>query len=381
MKLSERVSRRQALQLAGLGLAGLALGPVPLARALSPVKLLRSETVRLSMRACLAEMVDETPVFMWAFEHDELGLHVPGPVIYVCEGDEVDLEIRNLLPHPHRVSVPGVATSGLIGPGDVGTLAFRAPAPGTYLYLDPEYGPVSRLMGLVGILVVMPTDLRTPYGPPTGRVGMLFRDLGTTEHFPGESWDPRRTWIWAVSAVDPKKHAWVAELPAGQVPDTAAFVGGYTPCYFMINGKSGYFAGHDPSIAPEGEVGQPALIRTVNTGPAFHSLHIHGNHVHVLAVDGEIQPNVLAVDTWALPPAGRVDVLLPYIAPPDAYPWPPSDPKEFGDLAETGDHGMLFPMHCHTEMSQTAAGGNYPQGLVTHWAITGDRIHQRPRRR
>jgi hypothetical protein len=28
-------------------------------------------------------------------------------------------------------------------------------------------------------------------------------------------------------------------------------------------------------------------------------------------------------------------------------------------------------MHCHTEMSQTAAGGNYPMGLVTHWEMTG----------
>ena len=31
-----------------------------------------------------------------------------------------------------------------------------------------------------------------------------------------------------------------------------------------------------------------------------------------------------------------------------------------------------YPMHCHMEPSQTAAGGNYPGGLVTHWAITGD---------
>jgi hypothetical protein len=28
-------------------------------------------------------------------------------------------------------------------------------------------------------------------------------------------------------------------------------------------------------------------------------------------------------------------------------------------------------MHCHTEMSQTAAGGNYPQGMATHFEILG----------
>jgi hypothetical protein len=33
---------------------------------------------------------------------------------------------------------------------------------------------------------------------------------------------------------------------------------------------------------------------------------------------------------------------------------------------------MTYPMHCHSEPSQAGAGGNYPGGLVTHWAITGD---------
>jgi hypothetical protein len=31
-------------------------------------------------------------------------------------------------------------------------------------------------------------------------------------------------------------------------------------------------------------------------------------------------------------------------------------------------------MHCHIEMSQTAAGGNYPQGLVTDWQMLGPYI-------
>jgi hypothetical protein len=32
---------------------------------------------------------------------------------------------------------------------------------------------------------------------------------------------------------------------------------------------------------------------------------------------------------------------------------------------------LRYVMHCHTEMSQTAAGGNYPQGMVSHWEILG----------
>jgi hypothetical protein len=44
------------------------------------------------------------------------------------------------------------------------------------------------------------------------------------------------------------------------------------------------------------------------------------------------------------------------------------DDPEF--RAATGDlepkFEVFYPMHSHLELSQTAAGGNYPQGNVTH---------------
>ncbi|HWI41550.1 MAG TPA: hypothetical protein VNX25_08685, partial [Verrucomicrobiae bacterium] len=33
---------------------------------------------------------------------------------------------------------------------------------------------------------------------------------------------------------------------------------------------------------------------------------------------------------------------------------------------------LIYPMHCHMEQSQTARGGNYPQGAVTHFEFLGD---------
>jgi hypothetical protein len=47
------------------------------------------------------------------------------------------------------------------------------------------------------------------------------------------------------------------------------------------------------------------------------------------------------------------------------------------ELRYRDDYGIAqcpveYPMHCHMEPSQAAKGGNYPGGLVTHWAITGD---------
>lgn len=32
---------------------------------------------------------------------------------------------------------------------------------------------------------------------------------------------------------------------------------------------------------------------------------------------------------------------------------------------------MVWPMHCHLETSQTAAGGNYPNGLISHMKLLG----------
>jgi hypothetical protein len=107
----------------------------------------------------------------------------------------------------------------------------------------------------------------------------------------------------------------------------------------------------------------------MNAGLATHSPHIHGNHIYELST---INPSTAAVvvnasvqqrDTWTMPSEYRKDVLLPFIRPgdvPDAA-WPPKDEP----------FPLRYPMHCHNELSQTAAGGNYPQGLVTDWELTG----------
>ncbi len=122
-----------------------------------------------------------------------------------------------------------------------------------------------------------------------------------------------------------------------------------------------------------GRVGQPALIRVANVGLANHSPHIHGNHLHLLSEDAQVRDNVLGLDTWRVPPMSTTDVLHPFIRPPDAWPWPPSDPTVFTTaLAGHGTPGLVYPMHCHTELGVRANGGNYPQGVISHWVLTGD---------
>ena len=363
-----------------LGVAGLVVGSRSLTTgALGAVGVSLTPTdsvVRLGMRECLMEMVDLTRVPMWAFETPQLGPRIPGPPMYVEEGSTVAIEVTNQLPTLHGFAIPGVIESAPIAPGDTVLLEFTAPTAGTYIYLDPLDAPINRAMGLAGMFVVTSAAGRTPYSTPTTPVQYLFDDLGTTTNFPGEPWRPERSWNWAFSSVDPVLHELVRQ-DASITP--TEFAAAYHPTYFMLNGKSGFFAGHDAASVVHGRVGQPAVIRVANLGIVTHSPHIHGNHVYDLATWNDagagldVHDNVIGRDTWEVPPVSTADVLLPFVRPPDAHPWPPSDPDAFTtDLGGDGHHGMVYPMHCHTELSLLANGANYPQGLITHWVLEGD---------
>jgi len=118
-----------------------------------------------------------------------------------------------------------------------------------------------------------------------------------------------------------------------------------------------------------------------------------------MAINNQVRDNIFSVDVWSIRPMDRVDWMLPFRMPPDipnkirsgannapAFVVPPA-----GNLATACNdelnlrptraafsaqyplqRPMTYPMHCHSEPSQAGAGGNYPGGLVTHWAIIGD---------
>jgi FtsP/CotA-like multicopper oxidase with cupredoxin domain len=358
--------RRHFIQYGSAGLAALAFGglnlaPVSLREAVSSLNRI---SVNFTIRNVRAEMVDLVQVPMWAFEDERLGPRIPGPAIVAVEGETLDVTVSNPTQRDHAFGVLGVMQSGVIAPGRTVNLSFKAPPAGAYLYLDPLNAPVNRVMGLHGPLIVLPRTGNTPYTNPKSRVQRLFDDLGSTDRFPGQAWERDRAWIWVFNSIDPSKNAWADEQSAGRPINAAEFMKGYLPGYFTINGKTGYFAAHDPEIMPSGKIGQPGLIRVLNAGVATHSAHIHGNHVFLLAENGEVHDNVVCIDTWAVPPGSTSDVLLPFSLPPDIPPgaWPSSQESL----------PFHYPVHCHTQMSQTAAGGNYPQGLTVHWMLLPD---------
>lgn len=381
------INRREFIRYAALGIVALGTG-VAAGRYVPGLQMTRyGVRLKLGITEAMVEMVDHTWVYHWAFE--DLSLlkpmpQLPGPLIEAYEGEEIELAITNGLQSPHGFRIPGVpgqAGAGVvIEPGETVILHFNAPEGGSYMYVDHLNWPVNRVLGLHGPMVVLPAKGNTPYSHPTPNVQRLFDDLGRAEHFPGEPWQPKRSRIWVFHSKDPKFNE-MAER--GEPIDAGQFVEEFTPRYFTINGLSGAFASHDHSTVPSGRIGQPHLIRIMDTGMNADSPHIHGNHVYVLAqrdVRGvlRIRENVPLVDTFTDEVSQCMDWLLPFIRPPDI---PGDEKKPLRDLIPdelsltlggVPQSPLEYPMHGHNEQSQSAAGGNYPQGMVTHWEITGD---------
>ena len=334
----------------------------------------------LTIGAALFEMVDGKKVFMWTFEDPKKGARMPGPIISVDAGEPVRIHITNTLPEIHAFAIPGVVDSGPISPGGTAVVTFTAPAAGTYMYLDPLNAPVNRVMGLHGAFIAKSEAGNTPYSAPTVAVQQLFNDLGTTAQFPKHAltpagWQRDRDRVWLLHQIDP---AFNARVQNGETISPAEMRADFLPRYFTINGKSGAFASHDPDTLLSGSIGQPMLVRTLNAGLFTHSNHIHANHIYVTAVNNVIRNNVLFLDSLHIFPEDRVDWLVPFIRPPD-IPGDQSIPLRvllheelalvLGDVPQSP---LGYPMHCHMEPSQTAAGGNYPQGTVTHFDFLGD---------
>lgn len=389
------MKRREFMKYASVGVAALWAGYPGCAlksRRLAGLEALTD--FQLTITEAMVEMVDARPVYHWVFESPGVGPRFPGPVLNMTAGAPITVSVTNVLGEEHAFAVPGVADSGPILPGETKLVSFTAPEAGTYLYFDPLNAPVNRVLGLHGAMVVLPRfAANNPYTSPAPAVQALFDDLGHSAHFPGEPWTAERTRIWLFFSIDPRFNDMAM---GGTVIDPPSMANEFLPRYFTINGESGAYASHNPDTVPTGRIGQPCLIRMLNAGIDVHSPHIHGNHVYVTAINGRAMSSgasigagnavveatadalVPMVDTFSVFPLERVDWLLPFMRPPDI----PGDPRVplrdllRNELAMTlegaAQSPLAYPMHGHDELSQTAAGGNYPQGLVTHWEITGD---------
>jgi hypothetical protein len=278
---------------------------------------------------------DGTDVYFRGFSNSSGSLNVPGESMIVQQGDTVNITIVNKLSTAHSFVIDGLVDSGTISGGRTVSFSFTANQAGSFLYYDKLNAPYNRLTGLHGGFAVM----------PQGSSNELY--AGSPQFV--------QQYIWIFNDIDP---VWHNQIRQGRTPSTA-----YIPRYFTLNGLSGRPPGasgaHDPNIdsitdprsALHGHIGDRTLIRMFNVGKADQSVHAHGNHMEWLTENGVIRPDIWLKDCLYLEgDMGAIDSIYPFEAPPDAYP-----------PVTTG----AYPMHLHTEMSQTAAGGLYMFGAMT----------------
>jgi hypothetical protein len=289
--------------------------------------------------------VDGRAMHVWRFSKNGTGVQPSDwyRVIEVTQGDTFTITLTNNHTKTHELKVDGTSiTTGPVPPGQTVTSpVFTAPDVGTYIFHDPTDGNgVYRALGLHGMFVVKSTSGIKPY------------DAYTTPAF-------QQQYAWNMHAWD---SSWASKAKNNQTIDPATF----QPDYFTINGISGWLSDGDVDVSPIGIIGRITLIRIINTTLTVHSPHIHGNHMTILTDHNGAsrnigmrmaQPVVLQPEKDIVPlrPMDIKDCRLPYNNPPDTAT---------GAL----DVGT-YPMHCHTELSQVAHGGIYPNGMLTKWKI------------
>jgi FtsP/CotA-like multicopper oxidase with cupredoxin domain len=254
-------------------------------------------------------------------------MQIPGPTLIVTEGATVTVTLTNNLPPSAgntSILFPGfnvTASGGVAGlltgeavPGGSVTYTFTASSPGTRAYYSGTQGDLQVEMGLYGAIIVLPTNASVLSACTTAQA-----NNANAQSFWGESdfrlskaaYDNVRTcydreYLFQFSEMDPNIHR-QAEVQVAKAGNCAVGRPGcslevptepYHPAYFMINGRSmpdnmdgnyAYQYPHQPYNGdPHMHPGELTLIRVIGTGRWQHPFHEHGNHVRILARDGNL---------------------------------------------------------------------------------------------
>jgi FtsP/CotA-like multicopper oxidase with cupredoxin domain len=263
-------------------------------------------------------------------------MQIPGPTLIVTEGQTVTVTLTNGLPTAAgntSILFPGfnvTATGGVAGlltqeaaPGSAVTYTFTAGSPGTRAYYSGTQGDLQVEMGLYGAIIVLPLPAKVPAactsGPANG-VGPKFAGAnGSAEANWGEkdfrlaasAYDHAKTcydreYLFQFSEMDQNIHSQALAQVTAAGKCTAGAAGcslsvptePYHPSYFMINGRS-MPDDMDPNYAPmyphqpyngnpHMHPGEQTLVRIIGQGRWQHPFHEHGNHVRILARDGNL---------------------------------------------------------------------------------------------
>jgi FtsP/CotA-like multicopper oxidase with cupredoxin domain len=267
-------------------------------------------------------------------------MQIPGPTLIVYQGASVQVTLANNLPAAAGNTsilfpgfnvktiggVPGLLTREAPPNGTV-TYTFTATTPGTRAYYSGTQSDLQVEMGLYGAIIVLPPpgatpscDAGLPDANPGGNAAAQqfwsesdFRLAHAAYAHPKTCYD--REYLFQFSEMDPNIHAQALAqvLDPKRVaactppPTTGSSASGcsldvptepYHPAYFMVNGRSmpdNMDTNYSPQYPhqpyngnPHMHPGEITLLRVIGQGRWQHPFHEHGNHVRVLARDGNL---------------------------------------------------------------------------------------------
>jgi FtsP/CotA-like multicopper oxidase with cupredoxin domain len=343
MNPQKRISIAARLLLASL----MALFPVVAAHAAAPG--ISGPTFNLVASTAFLNQPDGSSVYSWGYGCNGTPtgfdppaslmpgancptMQVPGPTLIVREGQTVIINLTNnlptaagntsmLFPDFKVTSTGGVA--GLLvqeaAPGGVVTYTFTASTPGTHAYYSGTQGDLQIEMGLYGAIIVVPNNTSVLNACAAAQANNLtakahwgesdYRHAAAAYDHPKTCYDREYLFQWAemdsnihnqalAQVSDPKRIAACSTGAATPGCSLEVPTEPYHPSYFIINGRSmpdlmdaNYAAEypHQPYNGnPHLHPGEQLLIRTIGQGRWQHPYHEHGNHVRILARDGNL---------------------------------------------------------------------------------------------
>ncbi|MBT7110298.1 MAG: nitrite reductase, copper-containing [Proteobacteria bacterium] len=235
--------------------------------------------VDLETKEVTGRLADGVEYNFWTF-----GGTVPGPIIRIVEGDEVEFHLNNhpssKMPHNidlHAVTGPGGgAAASLTAPGHTSTFSFKALSAGLYVY-HCATAPVGMHIanGMYGLILVEPEGGL----PPVDREFYVVQsDFYTKGKYGQEGLQP----FSMEKAID--EHA----------------------DYVVFNGSVGAMVGDN---AVRAKVGETVRLFIGNGGPNLvSSFHVIGEIFDTVYTEGGILPNQKNVQSTLIPAGGSAIV-------------------------------------------------------------------------
>src|SRR5437588_1553230 len=318
-------------------------------------------------------------------------MQVPGPTLIVHENDVVTVKLLNGLPAAAgntSILFPGFnvnatgCVAGLLtqeaAPGGTVTYTFTASSPGTRAYYSGTQGDLQVEMGLYGAIIVRPTSA------PTGctAVGSIpahylpeadFRLAASAYDHPKTCYD--RENLFQFSEMDPNIHNQALAQVTARTGCTAGAARcslnvptePYRPAYFMINGRS-MPDDMDPNYSPQYphqpyngnphmHPGELTLLRIIGQGRWQHPFHEHGNHVRILARDGNL---ILGNTSLNYPAGGTATVSAPALAGPLLFTTTTTPGLAMDGIFYWSARGLNWDAYGHHPGAGTTANSELP---------------------